>query len=502
MDSPESAETDSGIAQLPENVQAELDRRLFHLKTLYDVSRELLGVVEIRHILKSFLLMTLGNFGVVEGFILVNDAQSKQKDQIVTAGIQDSLHPTLIAEARQLLTEEHSDGLFVPQHLPERFAFLPAQVACGLVFSIDEECRGCLGVGPKIVDASYSENDKALLETLVNNLIVSLKHARSAQALKHAYEELAILNRAKDKLIHHLSHELQTPVALLISSMKLLKKQLASQPEENWNRPLQRAERSLRRLTDMQAEVEDIILQPAPRNRNMMCRLLDQCSAELEVLAEEQTGDNSIAEKIRSRIEEIFGPKECVAEYIMLDKFVAGQIDKARPFFHQRQIEVITDLVAVPSICISTDHLEKLVIGLFKNAVEYTPDGGRIEIKVQERNLGVEFIVRDAGVGIVEVHQQHIFEGFFPTQETMAYSSKKAFDFNAGGKGADLLRLKLFSERDGFQLDMVSTRCPHIPSFSDLCPGEISQCKFCRTPEDCYNSGGTTFTALFSTSDV
>jgi hypothetical protein len=28
------------IAQIPENVETELDRRLFHLKTLYDVSRE------------------------------------------------------------------------------------------------------------------------------------------------------------------------------------------------------------------------------------------------------------------------------------------------------------------------------------------------------------------------------------------------------------------------------------------------------------------------------
>ena len=55
---------------LPEAVQAELDRRLFHLKTLYDVSQHLLGTLEVEQALKDFLLMTMGNFGVVEGFCL------------------------------------------------------------------------------------------------------------------------------------------------------------------------------------------------------------------------------------------------------------------------------------------------------------------------------------------------------------------------------------------------------------------------------------------------
>jgi len=51
-------------------------------------------------------------------------------------------------------------------------------------------------------------------------------------------------------------------------------------------------------------------------------------------------------------------------------------------------------------------------------------------------------VVHDYGVGIIEDAQKRIFEGFLSTQDTMAYSSKRAFDFNAGGKGADLLRMK------------------------------------------------------------
>ena len=62
------SELESGATSTPERVQAELDRQLFHLKTLYDVSRELLGLIEVKAILKNFLFMTTGNFGVVHGF--------------------------------------------------------------------------------------------------------------------------------------------------------------------------------------------------------------------------------------------------------------------------------------------------------------------------------------------------------------------------------------------------------------------------------------------------
>jgi len=79
----------------------------------------------------------------------------------------------------------------------------------------------------------------------------------------------------------------------------------------------------------------------------------------------------------------------------------------------------------------------------------------------------------------------------------MAYSSKRPYDFNAGGKGADLLRMKIFSERYSFKIDMVSSRCRFIPKESDICPGRISKCAFCENKEDCYHSGGTIFYLYF-----
>ena len=497
MDRFKDAKTDSQISSAPKAAQTENERRLFHLKTLYDVSQELLGVVEIKTILKNFLLMTLGNFGVVEGILLIYDPYSSEASQLVTIGFQEIDNSSIREGGIDFLAKINPGNRILPDEERRQLKFLPHDVDCAVCFSVDKDCAGVLGLGSKIVGDPYSDEDRDLLETLVNNLIVSLKNARSTQALKTAYEELAVLNRAKDKLIDHLSHELQTPVAILKTSLALLQKKLASLPQEQWQRSVQRAERQLQRLVDMQIEVEDILKNPVARNYHTLSGLIDQCADELEVLIAEQTGDSAVIEQVRQRIEEIFGPREAVAEDIALDEFVRQTIKKIEPHFSHRQLELIIDTERAAVMRIPSEPLAKLIIGLIKNAIENTPDEGKIEVQVKNRGSAVAFIVHDSGVGIVDEHRKHIFEGFFPTQDTNAYSSKFPYEFNAGGKGADLLRLKIFSERFNFKLDVSSARCRYIPLATDLCPGLISQCQFCKTVEDCHLSGETAFTAVF-----
>jgi hypothetical protein len=125
------------------------------------------------------------------------------------------------------------------------------------------------------------------------------------------------------------------------------------------------------------------------------------------------------------------------------------------------------------------------------------PGQGKIEVSAKRSDDSVEFAVKDYGVGILPEHQERIFEGFFPTQDTYLYRSGKPYHFNAGGRGADLLRMKIFSERFNFKIGMSSQRCRFIPSAEDGCPGRISECGFCKGVEDCYESGGTRFEVVF-----
>jgi signal transduction histidine kinase len=247
----------------------------------------------------------------------------------------------------------------------------------------------------------------------------------------------------------------------------------------------------------MQYQVEDIMRERHYDAHHLLTLLLDECADELEALVAEEAGEGPLVERIRDRIDAIFRPKEELYREVFPGPFVAETLAAIRPRFRHREIDLETRLDATRSIFMPDAPLSKLVVGLVKNAIENTPDEGKIQIICREKGNGVEIMVRDYGVGITLENQRRIFEGFFVTQDTMDYSTKREFEFNAGGKGADLLRMKIFSERYHFKIDMASVRCRYIPTDKDICPGRISRCRFCRVQTDCYDSGGTTFTVFF-----
>jgi PAS domain S-box-containing protein len=346
-------------------------------------------------------------------------------------------------------------------------------------------------------EAAFEQTDIDLLGMIAGTVALSIENARVSVKLRKSYDEVKSLNQAKDKVINHLSHELKTPVSILSGAVNRLLRILEALPEKTWKPTIEMIQRNLDRIVDIQYEVADIMEDKQYKTYGMLSLLLDQCADELEVLAAEKVGEGPVIEQLRKRIEELFGPKKLIAQEVAVDEYVKKRLEALSTFFAHRQVEIITRLEPSPPIYIPLDPLKKLIDGLVKNAIENTPDEGKIEIVTQKKGEGVELLVHDYGVGITEENQKRIFEGFFSTQDTMAYSSKKPFDFNAGGKGADLLRMKIFSERYGFRIDMVSSRCRFIPEARDICPGRISKCRFCASKEDCHRSGGTIFYIYF-----
>ena len=346
-------------------------------------------------------------------------------------------------------------------------------------------------------EGRFEQSDVELLNLIAGTVALSVENARFSRELTEAYQEVTGLNRAKDRVINHLSHELKTPASVLIASLTILSNKMEELPEDTWKPTMERASRNLERILEIQYEVEDIMQDKQYKTRDLLNLLLDQCEDELESLVAEEVGEGPIVERIKQRIQQIYGPRDSKITDISLDKFVAERLEELKPRFAHREVEIVTNLESVPDICVPGDVMEKVVDGLIRNAVEATPDEGRIEIMVQKKGEGSELVVYDHGIGITDENQRRIFEGFFTTHETMTYSSKRPFDFYAGGKGADLLRMKIFAERYNFRIEMGSSRCRYIPRDSDLCPGRISECKFCQERTDCFGSGGTAFKVFF-----
>ncbi|MCP4680887.1 MAG: PAS domain S-box protein, partial [Desulfobacterales bacterium] len=346
-------------------------------------------------------------------------------------------------------------------------------------------------------EGNFTDTDIEMLSIIAGGVALSIENAMFSSELKEAYSEVSSLNRAKDKTINHLSHELITPVAVISASLDVLSKRLTDLPEETWKPTMERLQRNLNRILEIQYQVEDIMQDRQHKSFNVLSLLLDQCKDELEALVAGEVGEGPVTERISNRIVEIFGSKDRKISAISLHKYVKERLETLQAKLSHRLIKITTNFKPVPSIWLPPDVLQKIVDGLIKNAVENTPDEGSIEIKVQKKGGGSELVVSDRGIGIAKDNQKRIFEGFFSTQETMAYSSKRPFDFNAGGKGADLFRMKVFGEKYGFKISMKSWRCRFIPKKDDICPGVISECNFCKDVKDCYKSGGTVVNVFF-----
>ena len=184
-------------------------------------------------------------------------------------------------------------------------------------------------------------------------------------------------------------------------------------------------------------------------------------------------------------------------EKIRLDEFLTQILSRKLPSNNRNYPEIITHIEEGLSIVMDRGVLEKAIVGLLKNAVENTPDVGQISVSALSAENTIRVVVQDCGIGITKEHRKNIFGGFLPAQNLENYSSKKPYDFNAGGAGLDLLRIKMFAEQFGFTVDVESTRCKYIPLDTDQCPGKISDCKHINDRSGCLSSGGSTFAINF-----
>ena len=303
------------------------------------------------------------------------------------------------------------------------------------------------------------------------------------------------LEKAKERAINHLSHELGTPLSVIEGALKRIPDLVKARSTKRIDVLTERINRNIKRLRDLQTKIDDILNEKPVQEKGKILNLIETAIVFLDELKDEplQKGAEVVRQNVIKRLDSLHKVEEIRKETIVLDTLVRQVSHEARLSMKDRKVEIVEKVEKEIAVEMDPKVLKKVCEGFLKNAIENTPDEGRIEIELKVEDHLARLYFHDSGTGITPENQKLIFSGFFHTQDTNRYASKKPYLFNAGGSGSDLLRARVLSERFGFSVDFSSRRCKYLPSDKDECPGSISLCSFIKGKEDCLTSGGSTF---------
>jgi len=242
-----------------------------------------------------------------------------------------------------------------------------------------------------------------------------LEKKRLMAELKETNTRLLEANRLKGKFIEVASHELNTPVTVVLGLVELWKMTMESTASDAQRAWVDRIHGAGKRLA---STVE------------RMLKLLksDQMAPSLSF------------------------------EMVELEPLLRRSVADLQPFL-QARMQAITIKIAsdLGSAEVDPFKISDVLTNLIVNAIKFTPDGGIIQVEAAGYGRDcVQFRVTDRGQGINEEDCLHLFEPFFTGNDTMHHSSGE-YQYGKRGLGLGLSLVKAFVELHGGRVDVETT---------------------------------------------
>ncbi|WP_213778353.1 response regulator [Caballeronia sp. dw_276] len=191
----------------------------------------------------------------------------------------------------------------------------------------------------------------------------------AADALRVAKEQAETANRAKDHFLAVLSHELRTPLTPIVAAVRLLEMRHALPPEAQPTLEL------IRRNVELEARLIDDLLDLT-----------------------------SIA---RGKLSLNFAN-------VVLETLMSSALDMSESDLRGKGLTLETTLGASSTLVFGdAARLQQIVWNLMKNAVKFTPAGGRIAVRMWNPDTStIAISVTDSGIGISAEALPRIFSAF------------------------------------------------------------------------------------------
>jgi PAS domain S-box-containing protein len=187
--------------------------------------------------------------------------------------------------------------------------------------------------------------------------------------------EVEKANRLKSEFLASMSHELRTPLHTIIGFSELLSEETQGPLNEKQKRFLGHIHRDSLHLLELINDVLDL-------SRIESGRLELHC--------------------------EVFPVATAVEEALLI----------IRPSAANKEIPITVEMGESLAVYADRIRFKEILLNLLSNAVKFTPRGGRITLRGEERPGDVYFAVTDTGIGIAAEDQEAIFDSFYQVGST------------------------------------------------------------------------------------
>lgn len=127
--------------------------------------------------------------------------------------------------------------------------------------------------------------------------------------------------------------------------------------------------------------------------------------------------------------------------------------------FEEKGVVLETDLPDdLPPVRADKDRAGQVLLNLVGNALQYTPTGGRVWLRVRRERDMVRLSVEDTGIGIAAEHLPHLFTRFYRVDKSRSRAG--------GGSGIGLTIARHLVEAHGGQITAASDGPGHGTAFS------------------------------------
>jgi len=352
-------------------------RVLAHAKSLTSSKYGFVGYIDPE---TGFWIPTTMSYNVWDECLVENKKLVFRKFGGMWGWVLDNREP-LMTNSPAL--DERSTG--VPEgHVPiERFLAAPAMLG--------DELVGMVALANPVRD--YEERDMSAVKRLAEFYALAVQRMRAEQELAQRAESLARSNGDLQQFAYVASHDLQEPLRMVASYVRLLQQRYQDKLDEDANTFI------------------DYAVDGASRMQDLITGLLDYSRV--------------------SACSEPFAPVECEAA---LDAALAN----LRVSIDESGAVVTHD--PLPTVTGDRLQITQLLQNLIGNAVKYRgTDPPRVHVSCQREEDGCVFCVRDNGVGIAPENRERIFRMF----ERIGTESQRA------GTGIGLAVCKRIVERHG-----------------------------------------------------